>query len=83
MTPQIPPPHDPNHLPDDEAGMVIPLERPKRLLGLLLWLLAVAVVAAVLVVLFVQFTASLRVALALVLFMLVYMGVMGWLVTRK
>lgn len=63
--------------------MVIDLDRGRRLLGWAAWLGAVAVVAAVLVVLFVQFTASLRMALALVGFMLGYMALMAFVTLRR
>lgn len=63
----------------ESEGMEISLGKGKRIWGLFAWLVLVAIVASVLVVLFVQFTASLRMALALVVFMLGYMGVMAWI----
>lgn len=63
--------------------MVIELGRGKRIVGFVVWLGMVGVVAGVLVFLFVQFTASLRMALALVAFMLAYMAFMAWVTMRK
>jgi len=64
-------------------GMEISLGRSRRVWGWVAWAVLVAVVAGVLVMLFVQFTASLKVALALVTFMLAYMAVMSWVTMRK
>lgn len=69
--------------PSTEPAMEIPLDRPRKLLSSLVFGLLVLVVAAVLVVLFVRFTASLRLAMALVLFMLTYMGLMAYFVTNR
>jgi hypothetical protein len=51
--------------------------------GLIWYLILVAGVASLLVYLFVRFTGSLRLAVLLVAFMLGYMGVMGWLASRR
>lgn len=68
---------------ETEGGMEIPLGKSRRLLSLLGFLALFLVVSAVLVVLFVQFTASLRIALALVVFMVLYMAGMSYAVLRR
>jgi hypothetical protein len=68
---------------DEPVGMEIPLGKSRRLLSLLGFLALLAVVAAVLVVLFIQFTASRRIALALVVFMVGYMCVMSYVILRR
>lgn len=69
---------------DEEiGGMEIPEEGGRRLVSWVMFLVAVLAVALLLVVLFIQFTASLRIALALVTFMLIYMGIMSyWVIGR-
>ena len=68
---------------EPQQELVIELGRTRRLAGLAMWLGMVGVVAGVLVFLFVQFTASLRVSVGLVSFMLAYMGLMAWMTMRK
>lgn len=68
---------------DRPVGMEIPVGRGKRVLNGFLFAALVIGVAAVLVVLFVRFTASLRIAMALVAFMLAYMVVMSYVVLRR
>jgi hypothetical protein len=54
----------------------------KRWLGLAGFLLAFLLVATILVYLFMQFTASLALGIGLVLFMIAYMAVMGYVAGR-
>jgi hypothetical protein len=66
-----------------EGGMVISLNRGKRVVAALAWVGTLAVVAGVLVLLFVKFTDSFRIAVAVVVFMLVYMLVVSNIVMRN
>lgn len=63
--------------------MEIGLNRGRRIMGFVGWLVLLLVVAAALTWLFVQFTASLRLALLLVIFMVGYMLIMGWIAQGK
>jgi hypothetical protein len=55
----------------------------RRWVGFVAYLLFFAAVAGVLVLLFVRFTASLRLAVGLVLFLISYMLLMGWWASRN
>ncbi|HEY7089672.1 MAG TPA: hypothetical protein VH518_16355 [Tepidisphaeraceae bacterium] len=69
---------------DDPRGfMEIPVEQSRRWLGLVAYVLLFLVVAALLVLLFMWFTASLRLAIGLVLFLVGYMVLMGWWAGRN
>ena len=57
--------------------------RGRRWLGLAGYVLFFALVAGVLIYLFFQFTDSLKLAFLLVIFMVTYMAVMGWLAMRR
>lgn len=60
----------------------IRLGRGKRWFGFLAFVLLFVGVSALLVLLFVKFTASLRLAVGLVLFLVSYMLIMGWWASR-
>ncbi|HEV7301006.1 MAG TPA: hypothetical protein VGN72_16685 [Tepidisphaeraceae bacterium] len=55
----------------------------KRWRGLAIWVILVVFVGTLLGTLFMRFTGSMRLAILLVAFMMTYMGVMGWLASRK
>ena len=57
--------------------------RSKRWRGLAIWVFLVIFVGTLLGTLFMRFTGSMRLAIVLVAFMMAYMGVMGWLASRK
>ncbi len=61
----------------------IPLGRSKRWKGLVGYVLFFAGVCALLVWMFARFTTSMRLAVGLVLFMVTYMGLMGWWTGRN
>jgi hypothetical protein len=55
----------------------------RRLWGWALYLMLFAGVSALLIFVFLQFTGSMRLAVALVLFMVTYMAFMGWWASRN
>ncbi|MGH7213404.1 MAG: hypothetical protein ACREIT_01285 [Tepidisphaeraceae bacterium] len=55
----------------------------RRVMGWIGYIALFVAVSIVLVAVFQHFTASLRLAMGLVLFMVAYMGVMGWLAGRS
>ena len=63
--------------------MEIDTSRNRRWLGWVAYVLFYLLVTTLLVVLFVKFTGSLPLALALVIFMVAYMTIMGWLASRR
>lgn len=69
--------HLPRELEIPDAG------RGRWLRGLIWYFILIVTVASLLAYLFVRFTGSMRLAIVLVAFMLTYMGVMGWLASRK
>jgi hypothetical protein len=77
--PPAEPPTNGRHL----GFLEIDTGQSKRWRGLVGWVLLVVLVASLLVALFIQFTGSMRLAIVLVAFMMTYMGVMGWLASRK
>jgi len=84
-----------SRLPPDPRGQPPTLQKPRleelridtgwhrRWLGIAGYVLFFAFVAALLVYLFFQFTDSLKLAFVLVVFMITYMVLMGWLAARK
>jgi Flp pilus assembly protein TadB len=61
----------------------IDASRPRRWIGTTAYVLFFFIVAAVLFVVFLRFTASLALAWGLVVFMVGYMLLMGWLAARN
>lgn len=77
----------PNPPPDNGDGrsdyLEIPLGRQKRWIGLISYCLIFLAVSGLLVLLFVRFTGSLKLAIALVAFLVSYMLLMGWWTSRN
>jgi hypothetical protein len=80
QSPEINPPRETGSRPE---YIEIQTGAKRRIWGWVGFLLLFLAIAGLLVVIFIQFTASVALAVALVLFMIAYMAIMGWLASRK
>lgn len=82
---RLPPPRRPTGKPDEPRLDELSIDTgwSRRWLGIVGYLLYFAIVAGVLIYLFFQFTDSLKLAFVLVVFMVGYMSLMGWIAMRK
>jgi len=67
----------------DPEYLEIPLGQSRRWAGRIAYILLFIAVSGVLVLMFMWFTASLRLAVGLVLFLVGYMALMGWWAGRN